>query len=312
MPPLSRTLRALASAADAARRALASRVAVPPGADPHLSALIVAADEARGRRRLVDALGLYRQALARNRYHLGALRAARDVAIELGRWTEAIDPARRAAALAPAAERAAEAERLAIVHHELGRSLLQAGRPRDAVSAFRSALRAQPGFLPAAVALGDAYLAADDPREAQRIWERAADLDPALPLLSRLEDAYRRDGSPTRMIARYRAAVEHAPESLALAVALGRVYLELEMLDEAAEHFEKLEVRAPDVPAIHAFLGAIFERRGQAREAFAEYRRGLQPLLRFGLPHHCVACNRAAPAWEERCPGCKRWNTLRA
>jgi tetratricopeptide (TPR) repeat protein len=310
MPPLSRTLRALGSAADAVWRALATLPTARPGADPRVSTLIAAADEARSRRRLVDALALYRQALARTRYHLGALRGARDIAMELGRWDDAIEPARRAAALAPAAERASEVERLAVVYYELGRGFLRAGRPRDGVAALRNAIRAQPRFLPAAVALGDAHLAAGDPREAQRVWERAADVEPALPLLSRLEDAYRREGSPTRMIARYRAAVERAPENLALAVALGRVYLELEMLDEAAEHFEKLEVLAPDVPAIHAFLGAIFERRGQVREAFAEYRRGLQPLLRFGLPHHCAACNRTVPAWAEQCPGCRRWNTL--
>jgi lipopolysaccharide biosynthesis regulator YciM len=113
------------------------------------------------------------------------------------------------------------------------------------------------------------------------------------------------------MIARYRAAVDRSPGDLALAVALGRVYFELEMLDEAAEHFERLEARAPDLPAIHAFLGAIFERRGQAREAFAEYRRGLQALLRFGLPYQCAACRQSTPGWQDRCPSCGRWNTLR-
>ncbi len=311
MPPLTRALRALTSAADAARRALAASRLAAPGADPKVSALIALADEARGRGRLVDAFSLYRQAIGRSRYHLGALRGAREVAIDLGRWEDAIEPARRAAVLAPAAERWSDTERLAVVHYEVGQTLLRAGRPRDAVASFRNSIRAHPRFLPAAVALGDAQLAAGDPREAQRVWERAADVTPALPLLSRLEDAYRRDGSPTRMIARYRAAVERAPEDLALAIALGRVYLELEMLDEAAEHFEKLDVRVPDVPAIHAFLGVIFERQGQAREAFDEYRRGVQALLRFGLPHHCAACKQSVPAWQDRCPGCGRWNTLR-
>ena len=51
-------------------------------------------------------------------------------------------------------------------------------------------------------------------------------------------------------------ACERVPENLAVAVALGRVYFELEMLDEAAEQFEKIEVRAPDMPIVHAFVGA--------------------------------------------------------
>ena len=40
--------------------------------------------------------------------------------------------------------------------------------------------------------------------------------------------------------------------------------------------FEKLEMRAPDLPVVHAFLGAVFERRGDARDAFDEYRRALR------------------------------------
>ena len=75
------------------------------------------------------------------------------------------------------------------------------------------------------------------------------------------------------MIALYQAAVARAPDDLALALALGRVYFELEMLDEAAEQFEKIEVRVPDLPVIHAYLGAVFERRGQVARSV----RGVPP-----------------------------------
>jgi tetratricopeptide (TPR) repeat protein len=98
---------------------------------------------------------------------------------------------------------------------------------------------------------------------------------------------------------------------MALAVALGRVYFELEMLDEAADHFEKLEVRVPEFPAVHAFLGAIFERRGEAREAFEEYRKALRLAQGFTWPHRCVRCGGSTPTWEDRCPRCGRWNSLR-
>ena len=134
---------------------------------------------------------------------------------------------------------------------------------------------------------------------------------PALPVLVRLERAYREEGRPSRMIALYRAAVERTPDDLALAVALGRVYFELEMLDEAADQFEKVEVRAPDLPVVHAFLGAVFERRGETREAFEEYRRALRLSHAFDWPHRCTACGATTPAWGERCPQCGRGNALR-
>jgi tetratricopeptide (TPR) repeat protein len=194
--------------------------------------------------------------------------------------------------------------------HEAGRTELAHGRPASALGYFRGALRIDRDFLPALVALGDAYDAAGDRREAVRAWERAAETHPALPLLARLERAYRDEGRPSRMIALYQDAVARAGDDLALAVALGRVYLELEMLDEAADQLEKVEVRAPDLPLVHAYLGAVFERRGETSAAFEEYRRALRLGHAFEWPHACAACGAAVGGWRERCERCRSWNTV--
>ena len=84
-----------------------------------------------------------------------------------------------------------------------------------------------------------------------------------------------------------------------LAAALGRVYFELEMLYEATEQFEKLEMRAPDMPVVHAFLGAVFERSGEARAAFDEYRRALRLGHAFDWPHRCHVCSATAPTLKQ-------------
>jgi len=199
----------------------------------------------------------------------------------------------------------------ALIHYELGRLETERGRSAAALAHFKSAWHADRGFVPAAVALGDAQEDAGDLRGAVRTWERAAEAEPALALLGRLERVYRNGDRPRRMIALYRSACERAPDNLAVAVGLGRVYFELEMLDEAAEQFEKIEVRAPDMPIVHAFLGATFERRGETREAFEEYRRALRLARGFDWPHACVACGASGMAWEDRCPRCLRLNTLR-
>ncbi|HXG16991.1 MAG TPA: tetratricopeptide repeat protein [Calidithermus sp.] len=280
-------------------------------AHPEAAALVRRGDEARRAGRGDEARQFYRQALERNRYEPGALRGLRDLAIQAGAWAEALVLQERVLAVVGSAERRAEAATLAAIHYELGRAAAGAGRAAEAVEHFRGALRADPAFVPAAVALGDAHEAAGERREAVRTWERAAEHQPALPLLVRLERVYREEGRPSRMIALYREAAERAPDDLAVAVALGRVYFELEMLDEAADQFEKVEVRAPDLPVVHAYLGAVFERRGETREAFAEYRRALRLAGAFEWPHRCAACGAPAPAWQDRCPGCGRWNTIR-
>src|SRR5437879_5509834 len=254
---------------------------------------------------------LYRQILQTRKSHLGALRGLRDLAAAAGRWAEALDLEQRIVGAVAPAERSPETEWLAVIHYELGRAELARGHPAAAVAHLRNAVRTDRSFLPAALALGDAYEATGDRREAVRVWERAAETQPALPLLARLERAFREDGRPTRMIALYRQALDKAPDELALAVALGRVFFELEMLDEAADQFEKVEVRAPALPVVHAYLGAVFERRGETRAAFDEYRRALQLGHAFDWPHQCTTCGATSALWQDRCPSCHRWNTLR-
>jgi lipopolysaccharide assembly protein B len=280
-----------------------------PTADPEVRATLARAAEARRQGRRDEAERLYRAVLRSDRGELEALRGLRDLALEGDDWASALELQHEVLAVA-GAERGAEARWLAVAHYTRGRAELAHARATDAIAHFRQAQRSDRTFLPAVLALGDAHEAAGDLREAVRTWERAAETQPALALLARLERAYRREGRPSRMIALYRAATEQAPDDLSLAAALGRVYLELEMLDEAADQLEKLEVRAPDLPTVHAFLGGVFERQGDTRQAFEEYRRALRLAHAFEWPHRCGACGAVSTTWVDRCPSCGRWGEV--
>jgi lipopolysaccharide biosynthesis regulator YciM len=306
------SLRTLVSAGFGLRRLLDfARPPAPTQDDPTTLDLLRHAGEARAAGRSQEAGPLYRQVLQSHRGHLGALRGLRELAVEAGQWRDALDVQHRILGAVGSTERSPETEWLAVAHYELGRAELQRGNAAAAVPHLRSATRADRHFLPAAIALGDAHEMLGERREAARVWERAVEVQASLPLLARLERVYRDEGRPSRMIQLYRSAIDRAPDDLSLAVALGRVLFELEMLDEAADQLEKVEVRAPDLPAVHAYLGAVFERRGETREAFAEYRRALQLGHAFDWPHRCEACGAPAAAWQDRCERCRRWNTLR-
>ena len=311
MTPLA-SLRTLVSIGLALRRLFS--LGRPPAAgqdDAQTVEVLQRADQARKAGRREEAGTLYRQILQSRRSHLGALRGLRELAVEAGQWTQALDAQQRIVGAVGSTERSPETEWLAVIHYELARAELAGGHASAALPHLRNAVRADRHFLPAALAAGDAHEMLGEHRDAVRAWERAAEIHPALPLLARLERAYRQEGRPSRMIALYREAIERAPDDLAFAVALGRVFFELEMLDEAADQFEKVEVRAPDLPVVHAFLGAVFERRGETPEAFEEYRRALRLGHAFDWPHCCEACGATPPVWQDRCPACRRWNTLR-
>ncbi len=279
------------------------------GSEMRADALLTLAEDYRRVGRVEDALATYREVVQREKDHVTALRAIRELTASAGRWEEALEAQQRLSALAGPEARPAEFGWLAGIHYEIGKTRLAEGNLAEARRHFTEALRADRTFLPAVLALGDAWERAGDRREAIRTWKRAAEVTPAPVLLRRLEQAYRAEGRPALMIALYREALDRAPQDLALAFALGRVYFELEMLDEAAEQFQKAEVRVPDLAPLHAFLGAIYERRGQAAEAFEEYRRALRLAQGFDWRHRCAACGAAHTHWQERCPRCGRWNT---
>ncbi len=239
-------------------------------------------------------------------------RAGRDALIGERRWAAALEAQTLLMQGTPREERATEEATLAGLHYEIGRERLEKNDHPAATAHLKEALRVKSDFVPAALLLGEVYLKAGEPREALRVWERAADAPfPALPVLARIERLHREEGRPTRMISLYQDALARQPDNLALAFGLGRVYFELAMLDEAAEQFQKMEVRAPELPLIHAYLGAILERRGQSRDAMEEYRRALRSSDSVEWPHRCAACGAAHSRWVDRCPACGRWNTSR-
>lgn len=258
-----------------------------------------------------EALAVYRRILERDPDHRVALRAIRDLAVSGKQWAQALEAQEALVRLSSAEERPAELQWCAGIHYEIGKGFLAEEKIQEALSHFRESLKSDRAFLPAYLAMGHAYEHSGDRREAIRTWERGVEMVPALPLLHPLEQAYRAEGRPTRMIALYQDAIARAPHNLAPALALGRVFFELEMLDEAADQFQKVEVTAPDLPQLHAYLGAVFEKRGQTQEAFQEYRRALDLLQGFEWPHTCSACGARHPRWHDRCPSCGRWNSLR-
>jgi lipopolysaccharide biosynthesis regulator YciM len=282
------------------------------GADPELvQSWLAEAEAARQAGHLEEAMALYRRVLGERGGHAVALRGLREAARAAGHSAEAINAQQQLVNAVASQERAVEAQRLATLHYEQASEDLKGGRHDAAIPHLKSALRWARDFVPATVALGDAQTLLGERREALRTWERALEGQPSLPVLARLERAYREDGRPTRMIALYREATIRAPEDLALAVALGRVYLELEMLDEAADQLERVEVRAPDLPIVHAYLAVVFERRGDLAEACAEYRRSVELARLLDWPHRCEGCQATSAGWQDQCPACRRWNTLR-
>ena len=79
------------------------------------------------------------------------------------------------------------------------------------------------------------------------------------------------DGS----IAELRTADDLDPLSPAAAVSVGLAYYMARRYDDALKQFEKVQHLYPDRGAIHPFIGAAYEAKGQFGKAMAEYQLAL-------------------------------------
>ena len=107
-----------------------------------------------------------------------------------------------------------------------------------------------------------------------------------------------------------RTAVTRSANDFMPRLFLARLYLRLEMIDEAAREFAPLKDRADDSPTVRALLGSIHERRGDYQQAVTEYRTALEALDLVRFYYRCDVCDTRYTNWLDRCGSCLEWNQI--
>ena len=127
----------------------------------------------------------------------------------------------------------------AINLYDLGNVLLRAGRPAEAIDAYRRSLAQDAGLVPAMTNLGNAYSAAGDEPSAE-LW--------------------------------FRAGLARAPRAFDLHVNLANSLMRQGRLEEAEPEYRVALALAPEDPLVHANYGILLGRRAALEEAGAELR----------------------------------------
>jgi tetratricopeptide (TPR) repeat protein len=99
--------------------------------------------------------------------------------------------------------------------------------------------------------------------------------DPASIAFAQLAEELRRAHEFEESVSVCRAGLEIHPEYLSARVTLGRALIELNQLDDAQSELERVLKSAPENLAALRGLGEIHQRRGEMREALAQYRAAL-------------------------------------
>jgi lipopolysaccharide biosynthesis regulator YciM len=286
---------------DEARLLVEESLAVHPE-DPRLLAQLAETHVHEGDRR--GATTLLERAAARAPDSPRVVAALRDAYIREQRWEPALRAEERYLALLRRPEEIAREQRRRLgLRHEVA---LQRDSSEETIRDLYAILRAAPGYLPAAVSLGDLLERGGRASEAGRVWTRAARVRPSPVVLSRIEAVYRSLGRPQKIVAFYRR-LRRRSDSPLLARRLARWLLAEGAADQAAAELAAAPTDGLETGLLRA---EIERRRGHSAEALQLFSSAFEEALGGEAPHVCEECGRRASRWESRCPRCGNWDTL--
>lgn len=244
----------------------------------------------------------------RNMY---ALRKLRDLKIQDSAWSEAARLQRSIIESESNGEAEKKERRLLTgLLYESARHSMNEGRLTEALIKLKEVLKNEDAFLPGHVLLGDVLDRQGNTANAAKVWEKAlSKFQNPEALILRLEDLCIRESAPERILERYNREILTHPNGMNMRLLLARLYLRLEMVDNAIEELERLQNEGEDGFYHSVLLGEAYLRRKQGGRAAHLFHRALG-LDREYTPHFKCPCGADTVAWSARCESCGQWDTL--
>ena len=266
--------------------------------------------EEHGRRE--ESMAIYKELLEGDANNRKAMRALRDIQIDLSNWQDAQDLQKRILKISKSGSRADTEKKIMLqLRYEVAHADLENGKGEQAIEVCRDIIKREAKFTPARVTLGDAYHQAGRDADAVKVYQDGYKALKKSIFLARLEDLYINAEDPSALLAFYRSQMQvDNSEDLLLKLYLGRLCLRLEMVDEAMEHLTDLETSGIDFTKLHLLLAEAQRRRNNTEEAIVEYQKALSIDGHLLLGFVCEACGARFTEWNSRCPKCKTWDSL--
>jgi len=236
------------------------------------------------------------------------LTALRDVYTATGRWRDAGRVQEALLLVVHDATARTESERMLVGMHY--QSTLEIADPATRLTELRALLRAHPDFEPAAVSLGDALVAADQPRQAERVWRRAVVRGARGGALERLERLLAGGPRARRLEIFTRRLLRRRPDDGTARLFRARQLIRSGQLDEAAAEIARIGPPWNALAAYHGLLAELHVRRGAHDDAVRAFRHALAACA-LGV-FRCQVCHAESEEWRGYCERCRSWDSYRS
>jgi predicted O-linked N-acetylglucosamine transferase (SPINDLY family) len=196
--------------------------------------------------RLQDAEGIYRQILAQQPGHVGAIHGLGVIALQVGRSDIAVELMRQAIALQPD---------FADAHSNLGYALRNLGQTDQAIDACRQAILLRPAMAEAHNNLGNALRDAGQPEKAIDAYRRGIAVKPDVAeTYNNLGNVLKEIGQLDEALDAYRHAIALRPNYAEAHGNLGTVLKNTGQLDAAIDAYRRAVAMNPKNSAVHSGL----------------------------------------------------------
>ena len=236
------------------------------------------------------------------------LTALRDAYTASGRWRDAGRVQEALLLVVHDAGVRAESERTLVGMRY--QSALEIADPAARIAELRALLRAHPTFEPAAVSLGDALLAADQPRQVERVWRRAIIRGARGGALERLERLLAGGPRARRLDVFTRRLLRRRPDDGTARLFRARQLIRAGQLDEAAAELTRIGPPWNALAGYHGLLAELHVRRGAQEDAVRAFRHALAASALGGF--RCLVCGTETDERRGYCEGCQSWDSYRS
>ncbi|MHB8231312.1 MAG: tetratricopeptide repeat protein [bacterium] len=195
--------------------------------------------------------------------------------------------------------------------YEFGKYLLESENDTvRSVKRFNQVLSQNKNFVPAYLSLGDALLKKEKIHEAFDLLEKAFLKTGNLALILKIEDTSIKANHPENIIKFYQELIYNNPEKWEYRLFLGKLYIRLEMIDEALSNLSLIPVSIFKDNSLNMLLAECYFKRGKYNDASVNFRKALKNQFPVKLPFVCSNCGFVSYNYSSICPACSLWNTF--
>ncbi|RZV39558.1 MAG: tetratricopeptide repeat protein [Candidatus Acidulodesulfobacterium acidiphilum] len=194
--------------------------------------------------------------------------------------------------------------------YEFGKYLLETENDTvRSMKRFNQVLSQDKNFVPAYLSLGDALIKKEKINEAFELWEKAFLKTSNLAIAIKIEDVSIKTNHPENIIRFYQELIYDNPERWEYRLFLGKLYIRLEMIDDAIETLSLIPANIFKDNALNLLLAECYFKRGKYNDASVNFRKALKNNYPVKLPFVCSNCGYTSYNYSSICPSCNKWNT---